>query len=205
MVWEFFAAGGMTMIPLAFCSLLALMIIIYKLFDLRRSRYIDLDEVRLLKDLINKNDPQAAQYHCSSNKNSFTSIVSRALLARGGGESAIREAIEEGGRYEVPKIERYLGALRTIAGVSPLLGLFGTVIGMIRVFNQIREAGLGQVGQFSGGIAEALITTATGLAIAIPALVMYNFFLDRSESITLEIEKNSADVMRQLIASDKAE
>ena len=201
MIWEFFVSGGITMIPLSFCSLLALMIVIYKLFDLRRVRFIDRDEVRLLRRMIGEGDLKEAQYHCTKNSGVFTNIISRALEAAGGGELAIREAIGEAGRYEVPKVERYLGTLRTIAAISPLLGLFGTVIGMIRVFNRIQEVGLGQAAQFSGGIAEALITTATGLAIAIPTLVMYNYFVDRSEKIILEIEKNSADVMRQLISN----
>lgn len=200
MIWEFFLAGGLTMIPLAFCSIVSMAIIIYKLFDTRRSQFIDQKEIKLIKQMIEKNDFNEAQYHCTQNPGVFTNIVSRSLEARDGGEREIKDAIEEAGRYEVPKIEKWLGPLRTIAAISPLLGLFGTVIGMIRVFNQIEEVGLGQVSAFSGGIAEALITTATGLAIAIPTLVMYNYFVDKSESIILEVEKYSADVMRQLIS-----
>lgn len=200
MIWEFFVSGGLTMIPLVLCSIISLTIIVYKLFDLRRNRFLDHREVKLIRQMVDKNDLKEAQYHCTQNPGVFTNIVSRALESRKGGEHAIRDAIEEAGRYEIPKIERYLGALRTVAAISPLLGLFGTVTGMIRVFNQIKVVGLGQVSAFSGGIAEALITTATGLAIAIPTLVMYNYFVDKSEGIILEVEKNSADVMRQLIA-----
>jgi len=205
MIWETFAAGGITMIPLSFCSLLSLAVIIFKLFDLRRKRFIDREESFLLKRMIDAGELKQAEGHCAVKRSMFTNIVSRALEARHGGETAIREAIEEAGRYEVPRVERYLGVLRTIASISPLLGLFGTVIGMIRVFDRIKQVGLGQVSQFSGGISEALITTATGLAIAIPTLVMYNYFVDKSESIILEIEKNSADVMRALIANDESE
>ena len=204
-LWEILVAGGYTMIPLALCSLLALMIIIYKLFDLRTSRFIDYDEVRKLRRWIGNNEIETAKIHCTNHRGTFTNIVGRALEARGGGELAIREAIEEGGRYEIPKIERYLGALRTIASISPLLGLFGTVIGMINVFDRIKNVGLGRVTEFSGGIAEALITTATGLAIAIPALVLHNYFVNKSETIILEIEKNSSEVMRLLIERETVE
>jgi biopolymer transport protein ExbB len=205
MIWETFLSGGVTMIPLSLCSLLALAIIIYKFYDLRRRRYLNRDEVYLLKRMIDAGELKQAEGHCAGNRSLFSNIVSRALEARHGGDHAVREAIEEAGRYEVPIIERYLGALRTIASISPLLGLFGTVTGMIRVFDRIREAGLGNVNEFSGGIAEALITTVTGLAIAIPTLVAYNYFVNKSESIILEIEKASAEVMRSLIAQKGAE
>lgn len=198
LIWEFFVSGGITMIPLAICSILALTIIIYKFFELRSQRFVDEKEIRLIKQMLHRNDHKEALYHCTQNPGVFTNIVSRALEAREAGEKAIREAIEEAGRYEVPKIERYLGILRTVASISPLLGLFGTITGMITLFNDIKQHGLGQAAAFSGGIAEALITTATGLAIAIPTLVMYNIFVDKSEKIILEVEKHSNDVMRQL-------
>lgn len=199
MIWEFFVSGGITMIPLILCSVISLAIVFYKLFELKTSKFIDSREVALLKQMIEKNDDKRAQYHCTENPGVFTNIISRALEAKDYGESAIREAIEEAGRYEVPKIERFLGPLRTIAVIAPLLGLFGTVTGMIRLFNQIKASGLGEIAAFSGGIGEALITTATGLAVAIPTLVMYNIFVDKSEKIILEVEKSSAEVMRHLI------
>ena len=204
MIWEFFMGGGLTMIPLVLFSVISLSIILYKVFDLRRSRFIDRSEIDVIKRMIANDDFEKAEYYCAENPGVFTHIVSRALEARHGGENEIREAIEEAGRYEVPVIERWLGWLRTIAAVSPLLGLFGTVTGMIRVFNEIGTSGLGNVNAFSGGIAEALITTATSLAIAIPSLVMYNYFVDKSEGIILEVEKASADVMRQIIRQPKA-
>lgn len=200
LIWEFFMAGGITMVPLGLCSILALTIIVFKAYELRANRFVDDKEIRLIKQMLHRNDHKEALYHCTQNPGVFSNIVSRALEARDGGEKAIREAIEEAGRYEVPKIERYLGILRTIASISPLLGLFGTITGMITLFNDIKEHGLGQAAAFSGGISEALITTATGLAIAIPTLVMYNVFVDKSEKIILEVEKHSNDVMRQLTA-----
>lgn len=198
MIWEFIMSGGLTMIPLLLCSILAITIIFYKLIELRRGRYLSGKEVALIKKMINNRDFKGAAYYCVENPKVFTNIISRALENRGNGEEAVREAIEEAGRYEIPKIERWLGPLRTIAAIAPLLGLFGTVTGMIRVFNEIQATGLGEVNTFSGGIAEALITTATGLAIAIPTLVMYNYFIDKSEAIILEVEKESTGIMRTL-------
>lgn len=209
MIWEFIMSGGLTMIPLLLCSILAITIIIYKLVALRRGSYIKRKEVALLKKMISNRDFKGAAYYCVENPGVFTNIVARALENQQFGEDAVREAIEEAGRFEVPKIEQWLGPLRTIAGIAPLLGLFGTVTGMIRVFNDIETTGLGQVNAFSGGIAEALITTATGLAIAIPTLVMYNYFVDKAEAIILEVEKQSTDVMRAItkgsIAVEKAD
>jgi biopolymer transport protein ExbB len=198
MIWEFIMSGGLTMIPLLLCSILAITIIIFKALELRRSKYLRKKEVALLKKMIKNNDFKGASYYCVENAKVFTNIIARALENRNKGEVGIREAIEEAGRYEIPKIERWLGPLRTIAAISPLLGLFGTVTGMIRVFNEIQVSGLGEVNTFSGGIAEALITTATGLAIAIPTLVMYNYFVDKSEGIILEVEKETSDIMRVL-------
>ena len=203
-IWEFLVAGGPTMIALVASSVASMSIIFYKLFDLRRTRFLDTKEIKNIKGLIAREEYEKTRDYCIEYPGVFTNIVRRALEARQGGESAIREAIEEAGRYEVPKIERWLGPLRTIAAIAPLMGLFGTVVGMIRVFNEIGEVGLGQVSSFSGGISEALITTATGLAIAIPTLIMYNFFVDKSESIVLDVERYSTDVMRQLLTSESA-
>jgi biopolymer transport protein ExbB len=114
--------------------------------------------------------------------------------------------MEDIGRREVKRLERYLVVLETVAGASPLLGLLGTVLGMIKVFSVISIAGVGQAGLLSGGIAEALITTAFGLSIGIPALIMYNFFDSRADALTLKIEGYAHVLIKQLSGmEDKAQ
>ena len=103
----------------------------------------------------------------------------------------VKELIEDQGRQEVRHLERGLTVLETIAVASPLLGLLGTVLGMIQVFNVIQEQGIGQASALSGGISEALVTTVTGLFIGIPVLIFYNIFTKRAENFVLDIEKHS--------------
>ena len=112
--------------------------------------------------------------------------------------AAAKEAVEAAGRHESTRLNRYLGTLGTVAGISPLLGLLGTVTGMIEVFNTIAEAGAGQAAQLSSGISQALITTATGLLIAIPALVAHNFFHEKADAIVADLEQESLRVLRGL-------
>jgi biopolymer transport protein ExbB len=101
----------------------------------------------------------------------------------------IKEVIEDQGRQEVRQLERGLTILETIAVISPLMGLLGTVLGMIKVFGVIKEQGIGQAAALSGGISEALITTVTGLFIGIFTLIFYNYFTKKAESFVLDIEK----------------
>ena len=109
----------------------------------------------------------------------------------------LKEIILDQGRQEVRVLERGLVMLETIAAAAPLLGLMGTVIGMIKVFNVISQQGIGQASVLSGGISEALITTVTGLAIGIPALVAFNYFTNKAESLVMDIEKHSATLLRR--------
>ena len=104
----------------------------------------------------------------------------------------------DAGRHETSRLNRYVGVLGTIVGISPLLGLLGTVTGMIDVFNTIAEAGTGQASELSSGISQALITTATGLLIAIPALVAYNFFREKVESMVGDLESASLRILAGL-------
>ena len=111
--------------------------------------------------------------------------------------------MEDTGRREIKRLERYLVVLETVAAASPLLGLLGTVLGMIKVFSVISIAGVGQAGLLSGGIAEALITTAFGLSIGIPALVAFNFFDARVDGFTVKIEGYVHTLLKQLGAMEK--
>ena len=110
----------------------------------------------------------------------------------------LKEFIIDQGRQEVRTLERGLVGLETVAGVAPLLGLMGTVLGMIKVFNVISQQGLGQANVLSGGISEALITTVTGLVIGIPAFIAYNFFTSKAEGIVVDIEKYSASLLHSI-------
>jgi len=210
---EFLKAGGIVMIPLIFCSLLALAIIIEKLLNLRPAKIVDNKKFETVVTLIEGGIVSKAEELCWKNPGIMGNMLGAVLENRHLERDEIKGVISDVGRQEVSKMEKHLGILGTVAGVSPLLGLLGTVAGMIRVFKIIAVTGVGQAGALSAGISEALITTATGLTIAIPTLVMYNIFVDRSEKIVLELEKYSLKVMqvvkqkeekRSLLPADKS-
>ena len=210
---EFLKAGGIVMIPLIFCSLLALAIIIEKLLNLRPAKIIDSKKFETVITLVEGGMVDKAVEVCRKNPGTMGNMLAAVLENRHLERDEIKGIIADVGRQEDSKLERHLGILGTVAGVSPLLGLLGTVAGMIRVFKIISVTGVGEAGALSGGISEALITTATGLSIAIPTLVMYNLFVSRAEKIILELEKYSLKVMqivkkkdekRSLLSADKA-
>ncbi|MDH5405883.1 MAG: MotA/TolQ/ExbB proton channel family protein [Candidatus Aminicenantes bacterium] len=210
---EFLKAGGIVMIPLIFCSLLALAIIIEKLLNLRPAKIIDSKKFETIVTLIEGGMVDKAKEVCRKNPEIMGNMIGAVLENRHLERDEIKGILADVGRQEVSKLEKHLGILGTVAGVSPLLGLLGTVAGMIRVFKIIAVTGVGEAGALSGGISEALITTATGLSIAIPTLVMYNLFNDRAEKIILELENYSLKVMqivkkkeeeKRLLPADKA-
>ena len=121
------------------------------------------------------------------------------------GRDEIKEAIEDAGRHEIASVEKYLNILSTIAGVAPLLGLLGTVTGMIKVFNIISLGGIGKAEELAGGIGEALITTAAGLSIAIPTLVFHNIFSERADRLILKMEKSSMELTEILSQGQRGE
>jgi biopolymer transport protein ExbB len=194
---EIFEAGGPIMWPLAICSLVAVAIIIERAINLRGSRILNRTIVERISDLIVGDQLDRAIEICDENDGVFASIISAGLemIARGGSQNAAKEAIENAGRHEAGRLNRYLGVLGTVVGISPLLGLLGTVTGMIQVFNTIAASG-GGASELSGGISEALITTATGLLIAIPALVAYNYYRGKVETIVMVLEGASLRILR---------
>jgi biopolymer transport protein ExbB len=197
---EIFQAGGPVMWPLAVCSLVSLAIIIERLINLRVSRILNPVIVERVTGLAEGGRIDRAIGACREHPGIYTNIVMAGLevATRGEGEQLSKEAVEDAGRHETARINRYLGTLGTIVGISPLLGLFGTVTGMIDVFQTIAEAGAGQAAQLSGGISQALITTATGLLIAIPSLVAHNFFHEKAQVIVTDLERESLRVLRSL-------
>ena len=195
---EFFERGGIMMYPLLLSSLLAVAIIIERLIILRRKKVIIPEIVGVVEQFNSVNDLDLAKKICARFNGPMPNIISLALENNALEKNEMRELLEDQGRQEVSKLEKRLGILDTIASAAPLLGLAGTVLGMIRVFNVIKDQGIGQASALSGGISEALLTTVTGLFIGIPALVFYNYFINKTESYALEIEKQSGIMIRKL-------
>ena len=190
-VWDYIVKGGIMMGPLFLTSILALAVVIDRAFFLRRKRIIHPDLVSLIQHIEKKEDVDLVENRLMNESGPFQNIVRIGLVYKERSKDEVKEAILDQGRLETRSMEKGLAILETAAGVSPLLGLLGTVLGMVRVFRVISEQGLGQTQSLSGGISEALITTVVGLFIAIPSLVAYNYFNNKVEDLILEIEKQS--------------
>ena len=200
---EFFKTGGPVMWPLLLCSLISVAIALEKAWSLRLSKVLDPAIVERITGLLEGGRADRALTVSQQQPGIFTNIVSAGLEQASKGEGAVKEAIEDAGRHEAGRLTAYLNALGTIVGISPLLGLFGTVTGMIKVFQTIAEVGTGNASQLSDGISQALITTATGLLIAIPSLVAYNFFQGKAERVLTDIERASVRVLRTLYPAEQ--
>jgi biopolymer transport protein ExbB len=201
-LWGLFQQGGWIMWPLLASSLAALAIIIDRTVNLRANRFMPPVVTTRIETLVESRAIGRAMDACREKPGVFPNIILAALDAYHYGRDATREAIEAAGRKEIPRVSRYLAALSTIAGVAPLLGLLGTVLGMIQVFTVVADEGLGQASSLSGGIAVALVTTAFGLMVAIPSLVMYNVFTKKAEGIILDIESRVLALSNRLFLPD---
>jgi biopolymer transport protein ExbB len=199
---ELFQQGGWLMWPLLLCSLAAVAIIIDRMVNLRHNRFMPPVVTTRIETLVESGAIGRAMDACRERPGVFPNIILAALDSYHFGREVTREAIEAAGRREIPRVSRYLAALNTIAAVSPLLGLLGTVLGMIKVFKVVAATGLGQASSLSGGISMALITTAFGLMVAIPTLVMYNVFSKRAEDIILDIESRVLSLLNSLFLPD---
>jgi biopolymer transport protein ExbB len=188
---EFVIKGGLVMVPLLLCSVISLSIIVERCLSLRRNRILKHEVLQRIEELLRDRKIPEASTLCKRYPSSMTRILLAAILNHDKSRQEIKEIIEDAGRQEVPVLERYLTILGTIASISVLLGLLGTVMGMIRTFNAIAALGYGHPEALASGISEALVATATGLTIAIPTLVLYKFFMNKVDSLVIEMEKNS--------------
>jgi biopolymer transport protein ExbB len=197
-ILDFLAKGGMIMVPLFLCSIAALAVIIEKSLALRRRNVIIPEVVSVLENVKEPGDFGLAVSICEKHHGPFANIVRASLENHGLPREELKETLQDQGRQEVHQLEKGLGVLETVAGVAPLLGLLGTVLGILKVFEVISVMGVGQAAALAGGIAEALITTIAGLFIGIPALVAYNYFAKKAEALVLEIEKYSNRLLNKI-------
>lgn len=196
--WLFLQRGGILMIPLILCSIIVLAIVIERAFTLRRKKVLIPEIISVIETIKKPEDIHLAISICQKNEGAFANIVQLGLENKDLSNEELKELIIDQGRQEVRSFEKGLVVIETIAGIAPLLGLLGTVTGMIKVFTVISEQGLGQTQALSGGISEALITTVVGLSIGIPALVLYNYFTDKAENLIMDIEKFTSELLRKL-------
>ena len=190
--------GGIVMIPIVFCSFLALAVFIERLLALKREKIMPTGLFGEIKNLILEDKADDASELCDSNGSSLSRIIKTGLKNHGRPREAVKEVIEEAGRREVALLDKYTGIIGTIANITPLLGLLGTVSGMMKAFDEISIGGMGDPAVLAGGISEALITTASGLTVAIPAFVAYKFLLSRADSFVFEMEAYSVDLVELL-------
>jgi biopolymer transport protein ExbB len=197
-MWAIFLKGGPVMIPLALLSVIGLAVIIEKLVTLRNTRVIQGEIVSCLESIQTMADIPLAIKICERFDTPFANTVRAGLLEAGKPIHIVRQEMEDTGRREVKRLERYLVLLETVAAAGPLLGLLGTVTGMIEVFSVISVSGVGQTGVLSGGIAQALITTVFGLVIGIPSLIAFNLLDARVDGLVIRIDTYSHTLLKHL-------
>ena len=195
---EIFDRGGIMMYPLLLASVLALAIIIERFFSLRRRKIIIPEIISVVEQFSSFKDMELAKNICAKYRGPLSNLIQTGLENTDLERGEIKELIEDQGRQEVRHLERGLTILETIAVISPLMGLLGTVLGMIKVFGVIKEQGIGQAAALSGGISEALITTVTGLFVGIPVLIFFNYFSRKAENFVLDIEKYSIILIQKI-------
>ncbi len=175
-MFEIIKSGGWLMLPLILCSIISMAIIVERFWSLQKSKVLPADLVTQVWRIAREKRLDESILRRLKNSSSLGFILSAGLANSQHGRDVMKEAIEEAGRQVVHELERFLNALGTIASIAPLLGLLGTVVGMIQAFNAIVAQGVGDPSVLAGGIAVALITTAAGLTVAIPSLIFHRYF-----------------------------
>jgi len=190
-VLELITAGGWVMLPILLCSIVALGIVGERLWSLRRERVLPNGLLAEVWELYRRNRLDAAEIAAVRRSSPLGKVLAAGLINMNHSREVMKESIVESGRQVVLELERFLNTLGTIASITPLLGLLGTVIGMIKVFNAITIQGVGDPAVLAGGISEALITTATGLVVAIPSLMFYRYFRGRVDGLVMSMEEEA--------------
>lgn len=179
------------MLPIILCSIISISIIAERIWTLRRERVLPKHLVATAWNAVKQEHMSRSDIESLSKESALGAILSVGLQNRHESRERIKECIEEKGREVVHDMERFLNTLGTIASISPLLGLLGTVIGMISVFAAITTHGVGDPAALAGGISEAMITTAAGLTVAIISLIFYRYFRRKVDGIVVIMEREA--------------
>ena len=196
MLPELLGRGGPMMYLLLLVSAVAMAVFIERLLHYHRAQINSAEFLNGVRNVLKRENVVEAISICDATPGPVARLVKVAILNRESGREGVREALEEAGLLEVPRLEDKLNLLATIAQISPIMGLLGTVLGFITVFRDIQAQGLNaQSAMLAGGVWEALVCTAFGLAIAIPSYAAYNYLVSRVNSIVLDMEKASTEIL----------
>ena len=204
-MYQVLSAGGWVMPFIVLCSIIALAICIERQFALNRRKIAPPHLLATVWQQLRGEGLDAQRLKSLRQGSPLGAILAAGLANRHQGRDVMRESIREAASHVIHQLERYLNTLGTVAAVTPLMGLLGTVLGMISVFTEITTHGTGNAGALAGGISEALITTAAGLAVAIPSLVMHRHYTSRIESIVVDLEREAIKLVYAIHSNQKTE
>ena len=202
---ELITAGGWLMVLIVFCSIAVLAICIERLYTLNAKKIAPPHLLATVWKQLKGGEMDAARLKTLKQSSPLGRILAAGLGNAYHGREVMKESIQEAAQHVVHDLERYLNTLGTIAAIAPLLGLLGTVVGMIRVFAEIMSQGTGNASVLAGGISEALITTAAGLTVAIPALAMHRYFVGKIDGIVVELEQETIKLVDALHSEENTE
>ena len=201
-MFELVKSGGWLMLPIILCSIAVVAICIERYLALNPEKIAPKYLLADVWEWIKSNQLDANKLRELKSSSPLGRILAAGLSNTRQGRDIMKESVQEAASHVIHDLERYLNTLGTIAAVAPLLGLLGTVIGMIKVFTAIMLEGSGNAGVLAGGISEALITTASGLSVAIPALIMHRFYLRKIDEIVVELEQETTKLV-DVLHSDR--
>jgi biopolymer transport protein ExbB len=204
-VFELVKSGGWLMLPIILCSIAAAAICIERYLALNPEKIAPKNLLGQVWGWIKTNQLDANKIRDLKSSSPLGRILAAGLSNSRHGRDVMKESIQEAASHVIHDMERYLNSLGTIAAITPLLGLLGTVIGMIKVFTEIMAQGTGNAGVLAGGISEALITTASGLSVAIPALIMHRYFLRRIDTAVVTFEQETIKLVDALHGDRKVD
>lgn len=204
-MFELIKAGGWVMWPIILCSVAALAIVGERFWSLQKKYVAPANLLAQVQQLLERNELEPSHLAALRDSSPLGRVLAAGLVNRDHDREIVKEAVESTGRHVVPELERYLRSLGTIAAITPFLGLFGTVIGMIQMFSGIGQHGVGDPSIVAAGISTALITTAAGLAVAIPSLMFYRYFRGRVNALILDMEAEAIKLVEILHGERESE
>lgn len=201
-MWELVKSGGWIMLPIIICSIIALAIVAERLWTLRPSRISPPNLLGQVWRWVQGNELDANKLKALRADSPLGQILAAGLANSRHGREVMKESIQEAGSKVVTDLERFLTPLGTIAAITPLLGLLGTVLGMIEIFSAFMGSGMANAPQLAGGIAKALITTAAGLIVAIPALFFHRYLQRRVDELVVGMEQEAIKLV-EVVQGDR--